>query len=33
MEGKHEETQIIEILEALIKKGETKDELLVESLF
>ena len=27
MEGKHEENQIIEILEALIKKGETKDEL------
>jgi len=27
MEGKHEETQIIEILESLIKKGETKDEL------
>ena len=27
MEGKHPETQIIEILEALIKKGETKDEL------
>ena len=27
MEGKHEESQIIEILEALIKKGETKDEL------
>ena len=27
MEGKHEEGQIIEILEALIKKGETKDEL------
>ena len=27
MEGKHEEDQIIEILEALIKKGETKDEL------
>ena len=27
MEGKHEEAQIIEILEALIKKGETKDEL------
>ena len=27
MEGKYEEGQIIEILEALIKKGETKDEL------
>ena len=27
MEGKHTEDQIIEILEALIKKGETKDEL------
>ena len=27
MDGKHEEKQIIEILEALIKKGETKDEL------
>ena len=27
MEGKHTESQIIEILEALIKKGETKDEL------
>ena len=27
MEGKHEESKIIEILEALIKKGETKDEL------
>ena len=27
MEGKHAENQIIEILEALIKKGETKDEL------
>ena len=27
MEGKYEESQIIEILEALIKKGETKDEL------
>ena len=27
MEGKHEEGQIIEILEALINKGETKDEL------
>ena len=27
MEGKYEENQIIEILEALIKKGETKDEL------
>ena len=27
MGGKHEENQIIEILEALIKKGETKDEL------
>ena len=27
MDGKHEESQIIEILEALIKKGETKDEL------
>ena len=27
MEGKHTESQIIEILESLIKKGETKDEL------
>ena len=27
MDGKFEETEIIEILEALIKKGETKDEL------
>mgnify|MGYP001176372391 FL=1 len=27
MEGKKEESQIIEILDALIKKGETKDEL------
>ena len=27
MEGKHAENQIIEILEAFIKKGETKDEL------
>ena len=27
MEGKYTENQIIEILEALIKKGETKDEL------
>ncbi len=27
MEGKYDEDQIIEILEALIKKGETKDEL------
>ena len=27
MEGKHEENKIIEILEGLIKKGETKDEL------
>jgi anthranilate phosphoribosyltransferase len=27
MEGKHSESQIIEILESLIKKGETKDEL------
>jgi anthranilate phosphoribosyltransferase len=27
MEGKHAESQIIEILEAFIKKGETKDEL------
>ena len=27
MEGKHDENSIIEILEALIKKGETKDEL------
>jgi len=27
MEGKHSEDHIIEILEALIKKGETKDEL------
>ena len=25
MEGKNEENQIIEILEALIKKGETKE--------
>ena len=27
MEGRHAESQIIEILESLIKKGETKDEL------
>ena len=27
MEGKYEEDKIIEILEAFIKKGETKDEL------
>ena len=27
MEGKYDENSIIEILEALIKKGETKDEL------
>ena len=27
MEGKHDENSIIEILEALLKKGETKDEL------
>ena len=27
MEGKHEENLIIEILESLLKKGETKDEL------
>ena len=27
MEGKYDENQTIEILEALIKKGETKDEL------
>ena len=27
MEGKYEEGEIIEILEALTKKGETKDEL------
>ena len=27
MDGKYDETEIIEILEALIKKGETKDEL------
>ena len=27
MEGKYEESVIIEILEAFIKKGETKDEL------
>ena len=27
MEGKYDEALIIEILEALIKKGETKDEL------
>ena len=27
MEGKYDENEIIEILEALIKKGETKDEL------
>ena len=27
MEGKHDESSIIEILEAFIKKGETKDEL------
>ena len=33
MEGKHAENQIIEILEALITKGETKDELLVVSSF
>ena len=33
MEGKHAENQIIEILEALIKKGETKDELAGASLF
>ena len=26
MEGKYDENLIIEILEALIKKGETKDE-------
>ena len=26
MEGKHEESQIIEILEALIKKGETNGD-------
>ena len=32
MEGKHAENQIIEILEALIKKGETKDELAGASL-
>ena len=30
MEGKHAEDKIIEILEALIKKGETKDELAAE---
>ena len=27
MEGKYDENSIIEILESLIKKGETKDEL------
>ena len=27
MEGKYNESSIIEILESLIKKGETKDEL------
>ena len=27
MEGKHDESKIIEILDALLKKGETKDEL------
>ena len=27
MEGKHNESEIIEILDALLKKGETKDEL------
>ena len=27
MEGKYDETKIIEILEALLKKGETKNEL------
>ena len=27
MEGKHDESSIIEILEAFIRKGETKDEL------
>ena len=27
MEGKHNENSIIEILESLLKKGETKDEL------
>ena len=27
MEGKHNESEIIEILEAFLKKGETKDEL------
>ena len=27
MEGKHDENSVIEILEALIRKGETKDEL------
>ena len=27
MEGKYDENSIIEILESLLKKGETKDEL------
>ena len=27
MEGKYDESSIIEILESLVKKGETKDEL------
>ena len=27
MEGKHDESEIIDILENLLKKGETKDEL------
>ena len=27
MEGKHKESSVIDILESLIKKGETKDEL------
>ena len=33
MEGKFDETAIIEILEALIKKGETKMSLQVEFMF
>ena len=28
MEGKHKENTIIEVLDALLKKGETKDELI-----
>ena len=27
MEGKHEESSIIQILESFLKKGETKDEI------